>query len=430
MKNLTFLLISFIVFASCTEQNSSSEETAGESGTVQSASLTLPSGFEAKVVVDSVGAGRHLTIRENGDIYVRLRDTKNGGGIAALRDTDGDEKADQVEYFDDSWGTGIQVYNNHLYISSVTSIFRYALGDDLVPSTNRETIVGDLPEQRNHAAKPITFDGQGNVYVNVGAPSNACQETDRQPGSPAQDPCPWLERQGSVWRFSDSQLDQKQMEDGYKYSTGIRNMVALEWNQTAGALYGVQHGRDQLDTLFPDLYDSADNAELPAEEFFKFVDGGDFGWPFCYYDQIIGKKVLMPEYGGDRETVGRCADVEQPILGFPGHMAPNDLIFYDGDMFPSKYKNGAFVAFHGSWNRAPLPQKGYFVAFVPFENGLPSGDWEIFADDFGGDPGDVIVSPRDAEFRPCGLAQGTDGSLYVVDSRIGRVWKISYSDQA
>ena len=82
-------------------------------------------------------------------------------------------------------------------------IYRQALDDNLVPQTERETIVADLPNQRNHAAKPITFDGAGNMYVNVGAPSNACQEQMRRPGAPGMDPCPNLERQAGIWRFSD-----------------------------------------------------------------------------------------------------------------------------------------------------------------------------------------------------------------------------------
>jgi len=220
------------------------------------------------------------------------------------------------------------------------------------------------------------------------------------------------------------------MTDGYQYSVGIRNVVALEWNAASGDLYGVMHGRDQLDGMFPDLFDSADNAELPAEEFFKFVDGGNFGWPYCFFNAVDQKKVKMPEFGGDGTIVGDCADVEQPLIGFPGHIAPNDLLFYSGDQFPEKYKNGAFIAFHGSWNRAPLPQKGYFVVFVPMADGMPSGDWEIFADLFGGDPGEVIKAPGDAEYRPTGLAQGPDGSLYIVDSVKGKIWKISYSVSA
>jgi glucose/arabinose dehydrogenase len=105
-------------------------------------------------------------------------------------------------------------------------------------------------------------------------------------------------------------------------------------------------------------------------------------------------------------------------------MAPNGLLFYTGNQFPEKYKNGAFIAFHGSWNRAPEPQKGYFVVFQPFKNGKPSGDWEVFADNFSGGP-EKAASGR-VDYRPCGLAQGPDGSLYVTDDTKGAIWKISY----
>jgi glucose/arabinose dehydrogenase len=112
-------------------------------------------------------------------------------------------------------------------------------------------------------------------------------------------------------------------------------------------------------------------------------------------------------------------------MAFPGHLAPNDLLFYTGEMFPERYRNGAFIAFHGSWNRAPLEQKGYFVAFIPFKNGLPDGEMETFADGFAGVK--VIQSPNDALHRPMGLAQGPDGSIYVSDSEEGRIYRIIYN---
>src|SRR5690606_26428720 len=102
----------------------------------------------------------------------------------------------------------------------------------------------------------------------------------------------------------------------------------------------------------------------------------------------------------------------------------NDLHFYEGDQFPERYKNGAFIAFHGSTIRAPYPQAGYFVAFVPFENGAPSGPWDVFADGFAGV--DTIVNTRDALARPMGIAMGPDGSLYISESVKGKIWRIMY----
>ena len=212
-------------------------------------------------------------------------------------------------------------------------------------------------------------------------------------------------------------------KDGELFATGIRSVVAMDWNKADEHLYVVMHGRDNLHALYPNQFTSWQNALLPAEEFMRVTEGDDFGWPYCYYDQMQQKKVLAPEYGGDGKVIGRCADCKDPIMGFPGHWAPNDLYFYQGDQFPERYKNGAFIAFHGSTNRSPYPQAGYFVAFIPFENGQP-GQWEVFADGFAGlDP---LTNVSDARFRPMGLAMGPDGSLYVSDSRKGKIWRIMF----
>jgi glucose/arabinose dehydrogenase len=113
-------------------------------------------------------------------------------------------------------------------------------------------------------------------------------------------------------------------------------------------------------------------------------------------------------------------------MAFPAHTAPNDLLFYTASQFPESYLQGAFIAFHGSWNRSPKEQEGYYVAFVPFRDGLPSAEWEVFADGFAGHK--PVLSPGDAVHRPMGLAQGPDGSLYVSDSRRGTVWRIMFAN--
>jgi glucose/arabinose dehydrogenase len=383
--------------------------------------LTLPDGFCATVVADSVGQPRHLAVADNGDVYAALRETNNGGGAVALRDTDGDYKADRTAFFAEAGGTGIGLRDGHLYFAPDTSVWRYErAAGELVPSGDRETIVSGFPVQDQHAVKPFDFDGNGNLYVNVGAPSNACMEQTRTKGSPGQDPCPLLEEHAGIWRYSATELGQTHTPDA-RYVSGIRNAVALTWNDAQNNLYAAQHGRDQLHSFFPDLYTQAESAELPAEEFFKADEGDDFGWPYCYYNWMTGQKLLGPEYGGDRETVGRCEQFEDPIQAFPGHWAPNDVLFYDGDQFPEEYRGGAFIAWHGSWNRAPLPQEGFKVTYTPFENGSPAGNFEVFADGFPGVP-----NPGNAEHRPTGLAVGPDGGLYVADDEGGTIWRVAY----
>jgi glucose/arabinose dehydrogenase len=424
---MKFTFFSFLILIGLTACNLSSQETPDLAADADNGGLTLPDGFSAVIVADDLGPGRHITVKDNGDIYVSLRNLQDGKGAVALRDTTGDGKADVIKYFGSVSGTGIELHKGFLYYGADSMVVRYpfANADDLLPGEEYEVIAGGLIDERQHAAKPFEFDGEGNMYVTIGAPSNACMEQMRTKGSPGMDPCPILEYAGGIWRFRDDVAGQDQMQDGYRYSTGIRHAVALRWNENAGKLYAVQHGRDQLHQFFPELYDEQQNADLPAEEFLMLEDGADFGWPYCYYDQQKEKKVLAPEYGGDGSETGRCETTTDPIMSFPGHIAPNDLEFYAHDQFPDRYRHGAFVAFHGSWNRAPLPQMGYNVVFVPFDGALPSGDWEVFADGFS--QLDTVKSPGDAVSRPCGLATGPDGSLYVVDSRKGRVWRIFYT---
>lgn len=387
--------------------------------------ITGPAGFSAIVFADKTGSGRHIAVGNNGNVYLALRSLQNGSGIVALKDNDGNGTADVTEYFSKTLTTGMEISKDYLYYSNFDEVFRVALSPDvLVPKSEPEVIATGFPKQNQHQDKSFTLDNNGCIYVNVGAPSNACQQKDRTPGSKGIDPCPQLERHAGIWRFSADKTNQDQVRDGHRYASGIRNSIALTWNTTNNKLYVVQHGRDQLHQFYPDLYTEQQGAELPAEEFLLVEDGDFFGWPYCYYDQFQKQKLLAPEYGGDTKTKGRCEDAKDPIMAFPGHLAPNDMLFYTGTMFPEKYRNGAFIAFHGSWNRAPLEQKGYFVAFVPFKDGQPAGDWETFADGFAG------VSPiknmNDIVYRPMGLAQGPDGSLYVSDSEKGRIWKIIY----
>lgn len=394
--------------------------------------LSLPDYFEAVVVVDSLkGRARQLAVNDNGDIYVKSRFSEPDGRNVALRDTTGDGKADLIETFgsyekERSYGTAMRVHNGYLYYSSELVVYRQKLTPGkLIPEGEIEKIVVDdhAHGMHEHIAKPICFDDKGNLYVPYGAPSNACQEINRTPASPGLDPCPQLEDHAGVWRFDANKTGQTQ-KDGYKYATGIRSVVAMEWNQSDQSLYVVMHGRDDLLRLWASIFTPWESAVLPSEEFLKVSDGSDFGWPYCYYDQIKEKKVLAPEYGGDGDSVGRCRDFEKPIMGFPGHWAPNDLFFYTGDQFPERYKNGAFIAFHGSTNRAPYPQSGYFICFVPFENGKPTGAWEVFADGFAGV--DPIVNVSDAVYRPMGIAMGPDGSLYISETEKGKIWRIMY----
>ncbi|MGC1241812.1 MAG: c-type cytochrome [Chryseosolibacter sp.] len=400
--------------------------------------LHLPQGFQALVVTDSIGPARHLAVNDNGDIYVKhISSDKERGGNVALRDTTGDGKADVIARFGGledkrtSYGTGMTIHDGYLYFSSALNVYRNKLTPGkLIPESQTEVVLADDHEHGTHwhITKPVAFDNKGNMYVPFGGPSNACQDIRQTPngtpGGQGLDPCPELELHGGIWKFDAGKTGLTQ-KDGVMFATGLRSVVALDWNAADERLYLVMHGRDNLHSLFPNVFTTWQNAVLPAEEFIRVTEGADYGWPYCYYDQMEQKKFLAPEYGGDGKIVGRCADMDLPVMGFPGHWAPNGLMFYRGNQFPERYRNGAFIAFHGSTNRAPYPQAGYFVGFIPFANGQPTGAWEVFADGFAGV--DTIVNTSEAVYRPMGLATGPDGSLYITDSRKGKIWRVMFN---
>ena len=403
-----------------------------------SSELFVPDGFEVLVVADSVGRARHLAVNDRGDIYVKLMGSDpESGSVVVLRDRDGDGKADTLKRFGGQigesrlYGAGMTIHKGYLYFGSATKVYRYPIEPDGWIGERAPEVVLDDDHEHGvhwHITKPVSFDNQGNMYIPFGAPSNACQPISATPngasGGRGIDPCPELEWHGGIWRFDAGKTGLKQT-DGERIATGIRSVVAMDWNPEDRHLYVVMHGRDNLYSLFPDRYTPWQSAVLPAEEFLKIEEGSDFGWPYCYYDHLQEKKVLAPEYGGNGLVQGRCANADLPVMGFPGHWAPNDLMFYRGDQFPERYKHGAFIAFHGSTNRAPYPQAGYFVAFIPFVEGKPTGEWEVFADGFTGK--DTLVNTSDALYRPMGLAMAPDGSIYITESRKGKIWRIRFT---
>lgn len=389
------------------------------------AGLKMPAGFGALKAADNLGRARHIVATAQGGVYVKLERLVDGKGIVYLTDADGDGKMEIKNSFANYIGTGIAIKNGYLYASSNQEVFRYKLNDkgEVIDATSPQRIVTGLLDKRQHASKSLALDDAGNIYVNIGAPSNSCQEVDRTKGSKGMNPCPILDSAGGIWQFKVDQIDQT-YASGVRYATGLRNVVGLDWNQQQNKLFVTMHGRDMLYTLYPEMFDTTVSAELPSETMYAINKGDNAGWPYVYYDHFQKKKILAPEYGGDGKKTGGENAID-PIVAFPAHMAPNALLFYTGDQFPAKYKNGAFIAFHGSWNRSPLPQEGFYVVFVPFQNGKPSGNWEVFANGFSGV--DVVKNLRDVQHRPCGLTQGPDGSLYVSDDVKGTIYRIVYN---
>ncbi|GAC1656503.1 MAG: sorbosone dehydrogenase family protein [Gemmatimonadaceae bacterium] len=385
--------------------------------------ITLPVGFCATVFADRTGAARHITVAPNGDVFVALMGASAGqlqGGVLALRDSKRTGHADIREAFGTVGGTGILFRGNFLYHDARSAIVRYSVpAGSLLPRGEPDTIVSGLPTG-GHGARTIAVDPAGILFVTVGSRTNACQRADRAVESPGVDPCTELEERAGIWRFDAARTGQR-FSPAARYATGIRNAVGLTVSPVDGALYAMQHGRDQLFQNWPKLYDADEGAEEPAEELIRVTAGDDFGWPYCYFDGSRKRLVLAPEYGGDKNAVGRCATKKGPLASFPGHWAPEAVVIHDGTGMPPRYRGGAFVSFHGSWNRAPRPQAGFRVAFVPLTR-TGAGPYETFADGFAGGR----FQPGEAAHRPMGLAEGPDGALYVGDDKGGRIWKIIY----
>lgn len=305
--------------------------------------LILPGGFEALVVVDSIGGGsviakkvsqlsksaiytppppelkgapkstqlsrpnnqpvgnyvgaRHLAVNDNGDIYVKLRtSTTDGFGNAALRDVNGDGKADTVKiwgkYEARSRGTAMKIHNGYLYYSSELAVYRSKLKPgQLVPDSEMETVIIDDPIYHEHQAKALSFDGKGHMFVSWGIGTNSCQIENRRPGSPGINPCPDMVDHGGIWMFDENKLNQKQ-SDGTRYATGMRSIVGMAWDYDTESLYAVHHGRDDFRLLWPEFYSPWKSAMLPADELFKVDKGFDGGFPITIMTKCLERKFL------------------------------------------------------------------------------------------------------------------------------------------
>ena len=389
--------------------------------------LNLPGGFCALVVYDAKTATggparvRDIAVAPNGDVFVA--DQSPGGGVLALRDTNGDGKADETARFGTSPGNGIYFRSPYLYFAPNDRVERYLMSPaSLTPVAGPEVIVSGLPATGNHVTKTIVVTESGALFVGVGSSTDSCQAMPGVPGSLGIDPCPDLPIRAGIWRY-DANLPGQVHSAANRFATELRNMVAIALNPYDGELYGVQQGRGGLNQQ------SSRTCSHPRmtprcrpRSSSAFTKAGTTGGRTATTMEGSRRRCWRRSMAAMETTVGRCADAEDPLLAFPAHYAPNGLLFYGGDQFPGKYRGAAFIAFHGGTN---LPES-YNVTVVRFTNGRPHQP-EVFADGFIGEG--AVNLPADADHRAMALAEGPDGSLYITDDAGGRIWRVLHANR-
>jgi len=399
----------------------------------------VPAGFSVSLYAENLPGVRWMQFSQNGDLFVSqysrstitvLRDTDNdgrpntrtvyaNGSATSRRDPQGDRGrrgpngppgqpaqpaqppgppaavpcvADAVL---PPGTTGIQnpmgmaFRNGFFYVANTDSIVRYRYTPgDLEPQGEPQKLV-DLPAGGFHGWRNIVFNRAGSkMYVTVGSASN----------NRAGEDC----RRAAILEFNADGTG------GRIFASGLRNPEGLAWQPMSNRLWTVVNERDQLgDDLVPDFFTWA-------------RDGGFYGWPYSYIGQNYDPRYV----GAEPELVKRAI---VPDVLITAHSAPVGLAFYTGNQFPPRYRNGAFIALHGSWGRSKA--SGYKVVFVPFTNGMP-GTIEDFMTGFvlseGGRNPDGTMAPIIQWGRPTGVTVARDGSLLVSDDQGGRIWQIRY----
>ncbi|QJT07835.1 sorbosone dehydrogenase family protein [Oceanidesulfovibrio marinus] len=342
--------------------------------------LRLPDGFRIDIFARDLGHARMMAVDSDGAVYLTTPDQNR---VLVLRDTNGDGAADDVRPLFRNLPRvhGITIHEDRMYLASPTTVWLARRQGDTF--ADPKVIIDDLPRGGRHPNRTLGVGPDGKLYISVGSSCNACEEQNSE--------------HATVLR---AELDGS---DRAIFTEGLRNTIGFDWHPDTQKLWGMDHGSDGR----------GDN--IPPEELNLLAQGNHYGWPWVY-----GKNQPDPVWEREQpETVSRFLDETTPAtLTYQAHSSPLGFVFYNGDMFPEKYRTGAFVPFRGSWNRCP--PTGYKVAFVQFDsNGQPTG-FEDFVTGFLMDDG------RTQFARLAGIAVAKDGALLVADDSNGVVYRISY----
>lgn len=346
------------------------------------AALQVPKGFKVNLFAEGLNNPRNLTVAPNGDVFV----VESGPNrITLLRDSNGTGKADVKQVFAEGLNLpyGIAFQKDYLYVSNTNSVVRFPYKAGMLQAAGApEKVVEELPGlgYRQHWTRDLTFSADGTkMYVSVGSEKDI-----DEPEEPRRAAILEFNADGSGSRI---------------YASGIRNPSGKAINPVTRELWTTCNERDGLgDELVPDFITSV-------------KEGGFYGWPTYYIGPNRDPRVEDKKLPADKVIV--------PDLLIPAHSAALGICFYTGNQFPKEYKNDAYVALHGSGNRAK--RTGYKVIRVRFKNGKPDGTYENFLSGW-------MLGEEDARVwgRPVAIAIAKDGSLLVTDDGANKVWRISY----
>lgn len=338
--------------------------------------IKLPDGFQISVYASDVKNARQMARSPEGVLYVG---TRTAGNVYALVDDDNDYKIDRQYTLATGLNmpNGVAFRNGDLYVAEIGRILRFDNIEDHLEAPPSPTVVTDAyPDKAHHGWKYIAFGPDGKLYIPVGAPCNLCEPTDSIFSTLTR-----INASGSNLEI---------------VAKGIRNTVGFDWHPKTKTLFFTDNGRDWM------------GDDTPPDELNKIThEGQHFGYPYCH-----GGDIKDPKFGEGKD----CGNYEAPVQNLGPHVAALGMKFLEGDMFPEKYRNTAFIAEHGSWNRTtPI---GYRISMVPLDENHHSAGYEIFAE--GWLAGSVKMG------RPVDILELPDGSILVSDDHADVIYRITY----
>lgn len=344
--------------------------------------LKVPAGFRVSVFTDQAAAPRMIAVGDDGTVYTTRRDS---GDVLAFRD-DGSGRAGAPRKVIANMPKvhGIAINGRTMYVATVNEVYTADIMADGSVSTPR-AIITNLPDGGQHQNRTLGIGPDGMLYITVGSTCNQCQES--------------REESATMLRAK---------PDGSErgvFASGLRNTIGFAWHPVTKELWGMDHGMDWK------------GDGIPHEKLNRIQSASNYGWPFCYEDKQVDYTFSNEPPGGTKEEF--CPRTVAPVLKYTSHAAPMQMAFYTGTQFPAEYRNDAFIAMRGSWNREPV--SGYRILRIHFENGQATR-FDDFLTGF--------VEGSTYFARPVGVAVAKDGSLLIGDDTNGMIYRVTYAGGA